>query len=430
MEPIEPTVPGTVLDRAATRAGVILPATIGVMTPYMAPVMVGGLIASRGWTAKQAGLLISWEINALAWAALAGALWLHRADRRLASVCGSLALLIGNLGSLMVDGGSAFYALRLLSGIGSGTLMALAYGSLAQTADPHRNYGLFSMAQMVLATLCLAILPALVNGTGDSHGVLATLLHAVGVTHALGINAYFGMMSILGAGAVLISLLVLPGGRGRAVPLSGAPKPPLRTLWPVAVLLFAVFALMVSQNSIWTYVERMGVAAGLSSGVVGSVLALGALAGFVGAGTVAGLGARVPRPVMIVTCLLLQCGALALLATPFGIVGFTVALLLHKYSWNFMVPYQLGMMAEFERSGHAAVLSTFVTSLGISAGSGLAALVVDGSGFGAVLALSLGFALVYAVLMLVVHRYQRKRPPNGAAQELGDTSSGGEQLVH
>ena len=390
------------LDSTRGLASLIFPASVAVMIPFLSPVIVGGLVDAAGWSERQAGLLISVEMGAFAWSGVAGVLWLNRAPWRVVSLAACALLLAANLASCFVTSEAALMGWRTVSGIGAGTLIALCYGALARTRKPHRNYAIFSMNQMALAIVCLAFLPVAINGNeGDPNSMAAVVLGALGITQALGMNAFFTTMLVLGLlGTVCVALWIPARPEKPQTPEGKA----AHTNWLFAIaMLVAIFALMVSQQGLWTYAERIGVSADISRSSVAGVLTLGALAGLVGASTASAVGDRFSRPLVITVIVALHLGALAVFLFELTAFTFLLGILLHKFTWNFMIPYQLGIMALIERGGTAAILSTFITSTGVSAGAAIAAFMVTDFGYRGIVLESMLFAVAYMVIMMGVN---------------------------
>ena len=134
-----------------------------------------------------------------------------------------------------------------------------------------------------------------------------------------------------------------------------------------------------------------------------AVFGLAALAGLVGASTASAVGDRFSRPLVITVIVALHLGALAVLLLELTAFTFLLGILLHKFTWNFMIPYQLGIMALIERGGTAAILSTFITSTGVSAGAAIAAFMVTDFGYRGIVLESMLFAVAYMVIMMGVN---------------------------
>jgi predicted MFS family arabinose efflux permease len=394
----------TDLDSCPGLLSIIIPATVAIMMPFLSPVVVGGLVDTGGWTEKDAGLLVSTEMGVLAWSGLAGLLWLNRMSWKLVSVLAISLMLVGNLASVFFyQSGEALLISRTIAGAGAGTLTALAYGSLARSAKPHRNYGLYSMSQMSMAMLFLAVLPVLIAGEGTGKtGFISSLLVWLGVPIAVGMKAFYVIMVGLSSLALLLSLGWFPLRPPAPAVTITTRSPALFWIFP-GIMLIAILMLMMSQQAFWTYSERIGTAAGLNRSSIGTVLALGAFAGLLGASTATLIGNSLARPATIMIIFCIHIASLCCFLFTLNIYLFALGIFLHKFSWNFTIPYQLGMLAEVEKSGKAAVLSTVVTSFGISAGAGFAAFVVGDFGYRGVILGAMGFAVTYTLLMLLMH---------------------------
>ncbi|WP_425409819.1 MFS transporter [Hyphococcus sp.] len=400
----------TRLDSPAALAAILLPATVGVMTPFLSPITVGGLVDVAGWSEKEAGLLIAAEMNAFAWSGLAGIIWLNRVPWRVVSLVACFLFVFANIASC-ISSNDALVLWRVLSGVGAGTLIALCYGALAQSAKPHRNYAFFSMSQMALAMACLTVLPVAIRLNESAESSIASILRTLGVSDGLGMNAYFGALAVLG-GVAMMAAFWAPR-RPERPPEAAAAISSERNIVKIIItlaMLAAIFTLMASHQSIWTYAERLGASAGIKPASLGLALSFGTLAGFIGAFSAAAVSTRINRPLVIAVIFGLHILALLILLTNLNKTGFVIAILLHKFAWNFMIPYQLGMMAEIDRGGRAAILSTFITSMGISAGAAVAAYAVSGFGYAGVIFASMLLAVGYFLIMQILDA--RLRPAN------------------
>ncbi|GAB4137464.1 MAG: hypothetical protein Tsb0016_02700 [Sphingomonadales bacterium] len=411
------------LDSPTALAGLIFPATVGVMTPFLSPSIVGGLVDVGGWSEQQAGLLVAAELNVFAWSGLAGILWLNRLPWRALSLGFCLIYLFANFMSCFTWQ-DTLLPWRILSGFAAGSLIALCYGALARSRVPHRNYAFFSMSQMALAMLCLIVLPVAIRLDGVTQSTIAQILRTLGVPPGLGMAALFGALLLLGGLATLCAALWTPERPKTAAPGLGFAENPAGQLakWVLAgVMLLAIFALMVSHQSLWTYAERIGASAGIAHQSLGLSLSLGTLAGFVGAMAAATFGGRLKRTWVIIGVFAIHLLALAMFSVEATLFSFFIGIMLHKFSWNFMIPYQLGMMAEIDRGGRAAIFSTFITSIGISTGAAMAAMAVARFGYSGIIVIAMLFAIGYCGIMLAVAK--RLRTKTGASAPPQPTSA-------
>lgn len=378
----------TILDINKLRCIVafIYTGVISASVVFISPLMVGGMISSRGFSEQDAGLMISLETASLSLSALLGTLWITRLSWRRATQIAASLLLAGNLASLIADTLPMLLTCRFLSGLGAGSFIALTYGALAQSAHPDRNFGLFSMGQLLYAAASLWLLPYVVmdyslNGIYVVLAVLATL--------ALFMYRWMPHQHKPAVGAT---------GHGTAI----------HQLAPIVLSLLAIFLFFAAQSSIWTYSERLGLFAGFEATDVGFALAIGAAAGFGGASCATWLNKRYGRFAPISVLIAVKLLALFFLLDNNGFALFVTLVCALKFSWNFIIPYQLGLLSEIDPSGKSAVISSFITGMGLSAGAALSALVVDGSGYDNIILLSASCCLISFLIMAFVIGRQNK----------------------
>jgi len=358
---------------------------IAASVVFIAPLLVGGMIESRGFTQQQAGLMVSLETISLSLAALIGTLWINRLNWRRVTQLAAALILAGNLASLLAFELVPLMACRFVAGFGAGTFVALTYGALAQTSKPDRNFGLFSMGQLGYAAGALWMLPYLLP------------------TYSL--NGIYGVLAILITPALLLHRW-LPH-QHKNVSHRTTHGFNLQQLLPIIVMLAAVFLFFAAQSSIWTYAARLGLFSGFALTDVGFALAVGAAAGFAGASYATWLSQRFGRlgPMGVMAAIKLSALFFLLDKQAFGLFVCLICAL--KFSWNFIIPYQLGLLSAIDPSGKSAVISSFVTGMGLSAGAALAALVVNGEDYRNVIYLSAACCLLSFLLMLmtaVLHR--------------------------
>ena len=136
------------------------------------------------------------------------------------------------------------------------------------------------------------------------------------------------------------------------------------------VLLFATlpaFWFHVAYAASWAYIERLGVASGMSVEAVGQTLSLSFLAGIGGSVVAWLLSDRIGRLWPCVITLALQLASLGMLA--FNLNSPTVyvfALMIYVFCITFPFPYLLAFAIEMDRTGRGAVLFLLMVKAGIA----------------------------------------------------------------
>lgn len=338
------------------------------------PILVGGL-SGFGLTSGEISVIAAADLGGISLCSLAAAFWINRVSWRNAALLGLLLIVAGNIACYSVQDFSSLAALRFVVGIGEGILMPINLACLARTKTPDRNFAIFIVAQTVHAMIGLALLPYLVTAAGVS----ATFIVMAGLA-----------LLILPMLRWLPRNLTESEGDGHAETIAK-----LSRLNGKAMLtLGAIFFFFAVQSGIWTYIERIGDAAGISAETIGTALAAGAFAGLIGALAAAGFANKFGRAIPLVLTAALQAVAIVLMLNHPQIAAFFVASALFQFFWNFGIPYQMGVMSRADPAGTYIVLVTAVTGIGFTVGPLFGAAMIELGGTN-------GFLLAEAVLCAV-----------------------------
>ena len=362
----------------------ILVGVVGNSVIYLIPLLVGGMVADRGFTEQQAGLLASIDLGGYALATALTAWLVGRVNWRRLAYFGVALMVAANVVTTGLHAFDAFAAARFASGLGCGVLAGLASVSLSQTENPERNFGLLLAAALLFGTTGLWGLPVLLS--------------------QYGLNSAYWMLAGL-ALAVAFAAARLPQGNVAATSTGNSEH---RLSWLlVGMVLLSVTLFWAEQNAVYAYIERLGNAAGLQPTFIGFSLGMANLTGFAGAALVAWLGSRFGRvlPLVIATCL--QLGCLSLLQGELSSFRFIVGLGAMSLAWNVVNPFQLGILAGIDVSGKSLALAATVTGIGLALGPAAGSMAIAFGGYGAILWLAAGLAVVsFALLLLPIRRMQ------------------------
>ncbi len=328
----------------------------GIAAFSILPVMIGAVADAQGLDGSQAGYVAAADLCGFALASLAAVAWVGRLDARRAAFVGLLAVLAGNLLSLHSPDFTVLVAARLLAGVGAGTAYSVAMHWLAGSKTADRDFGIMVAAQIAFQVIALYSLPRLVSVRGPD-SIFLTLA-------ATACLALFGVLTVKVAAHT--SRDASPDkGRG----MSG---------W-LALAAMALFS--VNLGALWTYVERIGVASGLSSAQTGTVLAAALALSVLGAlgASWLGEGAGSRRPFLLAAAA--QLGALLLLTESAGISAFSLGAILYSFAWAFAVPYLYIIVASQDRSGRLIVLAPAAQAIGAGLGPAVAASLLNGTSY-------------------------------------------------
>lgn len=304
----------------------------GASLPGMAvlntfPFLAGALIDDRKMTAAAAGALLSLELLASAVAALTASALARRLPPRPSGLSGCLLFAMGNLAAVQAEGW-LLAAARLLAGAGGGLALAAAGRAMAMSTAPTK---LGADIAILLAALGGAV--------------------ALGAGLTIDRFGFAGGCLFLAAAALSATPFVarLPDP-GVAIQ-SGAAG---RLDWRVAVpLLGATGIAFLTGGAVWSYCERIGLAAGLSAKAV--TMAVGSTAAL---GAAAAAAARVlasVRPLAVGGAGLLVFGAsAAALSASREPLHYILALSALSFAFIFVWPFILGAAVEADKSGRLA----------------------------------------------------------------------------
>lgn len=354
--------------------------TVGVMAVtslYLQPMLVGGMISDRGFSEQQAGFIASADLAGMALASFVALAWLTRVGWRSAALAGLAIMALANAATTVVFSPELFAAVRFASGLGGGTLLAIAMVGIGHSEQADRNYAILLVCQLLFGTLGLWASPF--------------LLARFGLNGAYWLLALFAVL-------VMAVTAAIPTIRAREASVTGTV--PAQTWLACSAVLLAILLFFVEQNAVWAYSERIGNAAGLSAEYIGFSLGLANLMGLVGAALVAWLGTRFGRLVPLCAVTVVQVVCLAVLVGQMGDRTFLAGMMLLAFAWNVIIPYQLGILAEIDASGRLLALAATVTGVGLALGPGVGALVLRGENYASINVLAGVLAIAILVLVL------------------------------
>jgi predicted MFS family arabinose efflux permease len=330
-------------DRRAVIASAVLLTSVVAATLLIAPIVVGALITRYAFTPSQAGLTIAIELGAMSLAALPALWWLPRWSWSRLLVGALLVMIVGNVACAFATTFATLAGLRFITGFAGGSVMVVCLAVIGMTSQTERNFGWWTIGQLMLGAIGLALLPR--------------VLPAIGLP-----GLYFGLAALLCA--CLVASRILP----RQGPPAGASARGQRMLAPALLGLGGILCLYIALGGLWTYVERVGAAAGLAPALIGDDLTIASVCGIAGCLGAILLGSRFGRlrPLLLGFALIIG-GAAALRGTP-SPLRYLLAAGTFKFAWTFALPFILAGMASHDRSGRLMALANFMIGGGLALG--------------------------------------------------------------
>jgi predicted MFS family arabinose efflux permease len=341
----------------------------------LVPLLVGAAAKDLGFSDSQVGFLAAADLIGLAVASVSAVFWIHKVTWRTAAMVSIAVIVAGNILSTLTTSFELLCLARFVTELGSGGIFSLAMVTLGATRSPDRFFAIGIGMTIALSVAIFLWLPAIIDASG---------IRIVFLVH--------GLVALV----VLPSMLWLRTGRTRdehATPTGAT------TSYIPLFICFAGFACFtITEGGVWSYVERIGDAAGFSSEYVGQVLAMTQVVSFISAMAASALSTRFGRSLPIFFGIAIFVAGLYLLLQPDHSM-YMVAACMTQFAWIFVLPYLLLMCVELDPSGHYYVLTVAFKMGGFSAGPAIIALFLGDGGYALVSWVGIGFLMACLVLV-------------------------------
>jgi predicted MFS family arabinose efflux permease len=358
----------------------------------IAPVVAGKLAQQFELTATQVGLIFSFELGAFSLATVPAYLWLRRVDLRTASYVAGTLVVLGNVLSGFVSSYPVLVVVRFLTALAAGSITVIILSLSGRTSNPSRAFGIFVVCQLAMGALIIALFPV----------VFATAPVA----------AVYWTLAVLTA-LCLPVVRMIDGDFLRQVadpgPAAGTAQERTRTS-PLKFVfgLAAVLCFYIALSGVWTFMEAIGTGAGNGPSAVAITLSIATVAGIASALLATVLGDSPHRRFFLLGGYLGMALSVALLFGGPVLLRFTVAAIIFKFAWTFILPYLLSALADLSTGGHVMNTTNLMIGTGFAIGPLLGGLLIDSSGGGFTGMLTLSLAGVLASLLLILTAYPRR----------------------
>ena len=355
--------------------------SIGALTIVIMPGIVGVIADTLQLNPSQVGLVMSADIITMAVAMTITAFLIHRYNWQMLALVALVVLLAGSLLSIQASSYQAIVVARLIAGIGEGMAVSVAFAIFGGTHNPDRQFGIYLVVILTLATILLYFMPMLLAVGGKTY-VFATLSLLVAI------NFLFVRWLPISHGVEHND----PGGN------SGTPLPYVL----IGLGLATVFFYFMAQGEAWAFMERIASNAGLSGQTIGNSLALSNIGGIGGAMIAAAVSTRFGRAGPIIISAVISIYGLVLLMGDIDGMRFAIATLLYLFGWNLTQPYFSGIMAELDPKGRAVVMMGAVQTAGLGLGPGVVGFMIQDNDFTAVSLLGIALILLSMITILTL----------------------------
>jgi predicted MFS family arabinose efflux permease len=314
---------------------------------------------------------------------------LGKTPRRRVALLALLGVIAGNGLCIVANSPLSYMGARFIAGVGCG-LTTSAFGILATSKRPARNFAIFSGASVALMSAADACIPALM-----SRGGLAALFGLIAAPAVLSLP-FVGLISNQTVSSSIVSVAI--------------PVGPLRRAAVLCLLTTACF--FTALAAFWTYVTEIAVANGGSAQRVAHILAAAFLFGGTGGSAFAALMSSRLRPAVLVcfSAPLMAAAVAAVVWIP-GFPIFAGAASLFLLLWFVTYPFLMSLLASLDSAGGLTVVGVLTQSLGWMAGPALGSLLIAEGSYG-----RLGALCCTGLLLAAVCSYASRSGPVSRAQ--------------
>ncbi|MBY0392542.1 MAG: hypothetical protein K2Q27_04655, partial [Novosphingobium sp.] len=302
--------------------------TIGVLSFIIQPGVVQGYVTQLKVDEATAVNLAGVEMLGVALATIFMAVRGTQINWRWVVAGGLLIAAAGNLTSLGAPLGGRFEIARFVAGLGEGTITSISFTFVGVTVRAERNLALYLTLLLTYGAFGLWYLPGFLG----SHGLDAMFIG-------------FAVLSL----ASLLTLPFLP----HAYSAEEMVNPEARQLGTplLVVALAGVLAYNLAQGIAWAVLFLVGVGAGLGEQAVADALFLSQILAVGGALASVFLAGHVNRNGAIAFGILAGAASIALLIGKPSLTLFVVGVCGFNVLWNFVLPFILGRVCDFDESG-------------------------------------------------------------------------------
>jgi MFS family permease len=371
---------------------------IGEMGAMLMPMQIGAFMDGLQIGEASAGMLGTVETAAVALVMLAVAFgWIAGSPLKLA-LGGACIVAIGQVATAFVDIVSLLMVCRVLVGIGCALCQSAAVMTIASKfSDPDAVTGKVYAYVLMFLALLIWVLPELLSY--GHHRVLFPLLAVIAVL-------------------ALPLLRHLPAG---GEDLSDNRKFEIELPARYTVLFFlGEISLLLGLGAVWAFVERMGIALGVSAHDVGTILAATMLVSMAGSFAAGLLGARVGRLLPLALGSVVGGVACASVAMANGLWSYATALLFFQFMMSFVLPYLIGTAAVIDRSGRLATGAFAVQIFSYALGTGVGGFMAETFGLSSLAWLALGGAIMAGIVFVPLCLRLDSRSKGGGLETIAE----------
>lgn len=301
--------------------------SLSVILIGLAPLFVGAYVDDYRLTLSEAGFVQTVDQAGGVAGAIASYYLMRPFDWKMLLVISGMIAMLANSATGFVDTLDALCVVRFLAGFGVTVIMAVSICLLALSPAPDRTFGIGLAAGTLLSSAAIWLFHEAQIGLGPRVGIWSTS----------------GWLALATALAIM-----LPAGLGGGRLLAGAGDPAHGLVPGNAIGRSGLAALLlfgIGLNIVYGFIERAGIANGLSSADVAAALSIGYLLSAAGSLVPAVFGAEQGRLKWIAATTLLNVGSVWAVYNAATVTTATIAFAVFVTGWNMGLAYYMGLIA-------------------------------------------------------------------------------------
>ncbi len=373
------------VNSASSIVSAIALGTLGVLSFIIQPALVQGYVTQLSVSEPTALNLAGIEMLGVAASAIALALPGIKLDWRQLLTGALILAIIGNVLSGLLVGGSGIWGARLIAGLGHGAIISLSFSFVGLTRKVDRNLALYLTSLLAYGALGIWALPAFLEWVGLR-------------------GLFFSFSAILLLGMLTVSRVPHAVHARMRVPETARDLP----RGPVLLALAGVLSYNLAQGIAWAVLFLVGVNAGLAEQPVANALFISQVLAVGGALASVFLAGKIIRLHAVIVGIFGGAACIALLLKTPSAVIFLISVCGFNILWNFVLPFILAGVGEFDTKGHMVGRAIAMQMLGLGVGPFIAGWLTDGSSYFLVEMACIGFFLASFVMLVMPMRLQQR----------------------
>lgn len=359
----------------------------GFSSQMVMPLWVGAVIDDMGISNQAVGQIGSLEFAAVALVSVTVALRIQNFPTRPTVALGLALLILGNFWSAFAATEGLLTVARVICGVGKGLVVSITFSLVAGSYRPTRAFATLNIVYAIFSTVFYLTVPFSIKWAG-----------AEGAFITMGLVAVAGALFMLGFPAQRLNSTAIA-----EIKLSDLPK------FGIAGLI-ALVILWSGHNVVWTFIERLGVSAGLDIAMIGGVLSFAAFLTIAGPALARLLDTRLGYGTPMIVAVIAK--ALIVFALTYSASQYVYAVAVPAFLLLslFITPFVLGILSHADPNGRLAAASSAAMTAGSSTGAFIGGVSITAFGF-AGLAWSATvhfviFLILVAIIAPIANRYE------------------------